>query len=301
MFLSLASAVFSNFKKHIHYTFLTCSICLLLSLISCTNSKTTDATNEKIIAAVGTEQLSETDFKQQVIYSASKADSAAFAQKAIENWALESVLYQEALTKLEPSEMDIEKQVNDYRKQLVNYIYETKLIENNLDTIVDETEISEYYNSNIDNFILKDNIVKVNYFKIPIQSKEINKIKKLLNSTVAKDKEQLEALCMQHAENFFINDSVWLLLDDIKREVPKLKDLLEYNTVKGRVIEFGDSEAYFYLRIKDVKIKNSVSPLSFERNNIKTFIINSRKIKLIQSYKQQLLEKAKTDKTFKIF
>ena len=106
---------------------------------------------------------------------------------------------------------------------------------------------------------------------------------------------------MQHAENFFINDSVWLLLDDIKREVPKLKDLLEYNTVKGRVIEFGDSEAYFYLRIKDVKIKNSVSPLSFERNNIKTFIINSRKIKLIQSYKQQLLEKAKTDKTFKIF
>lgn len=298
MFLSLTSSVLKASYHHIVILF---SVVSSLFFYSCNNEKKTEETDEKIIATIGNENLKESDFKQQVIYSGNKTDSAAFAQKAIENWALESVLYQEALTKLEPSEMDIEKQVNDYRKQLVNYIYETKLIENNLDTIVSEEEISEYYNTHLDNFILKDNIVKVNYFKIPIQSKEINKIKKLLNSTVAKDKEQLEALCMQHAENFFINDSVWLLLDDIKREVPKLKDQLEYNTVKGRVIEFGDSEAYFYLRIKDVKIKNSVSPLAFERNNIKTFIINSRKIKLIQSYKQQLLDKAKADKSFKIF
>lgn len=288
-------------KVSYHHIVILFSVISSLFFSACNNEKKIEETDEKIIASIGNENLKESDFKQQVIYSGNKTDSAAFAQKAIENWALESVLYQEALTKLEPSEMDIEKQVNDYRKQLVNYIYETKLIENNLDTIVSEEEISEYYNTHLDNFILKDNIVKVNYFKIPIQSKEINKIKKLLNSTVAKDKEQLEALCMQHAENFFINDSVWLLLDDIKREVPKLKDQLEYNTVKGRVIEFGDSEAYFYLRIKDVKIKNSVSPLAFERNNIKTFIINSRKIKLIQSYKQQLLDKAKADKSFKIF
>lgn len=272
-----------------------------MTLTSCNSIKDKETSDEKVFAIAGTEELKESDFKQQLIHASNKTDSTAFAQKTIENWALESLLYQEALTKLEPDEMDVEKQVSDYRKQLVNYIYETKLIENNLDTLVAEEEIEDYYNTHIDNFILKDNIVKVNYFKIPIQSKEINKIKKLLNSSGQKEREQLELLCTQHAESYFLNDSVWLLLDDIKREIPKLKEQLEYNAMKGRVIELGDTEAYYYLKIKDVKIKNSVSPLSFEKANIKTFIINSRKIKLIQSYKLQLLDKAKSEKTFKIF
>ena len=98
-----------------------------------------------------------------------------------------------------------------------------------------------------------------------------------------------------------MNDSLWLLLDGIQRDIPAMKGPLEYNVVRGRIIEFADAEAYYYLKIKDVKIKNSASPLSFEKANIKTFIVNSRKIKLIQAYKQQLLEKAKANKTFKVF
>jgi len=289
------------FSKKTYFTVKSFLLFLILGALCSCNTPQDEASTEKKIASVGTEELTDKEFKKQLIYSSSKADSAAFAKKTIENWVVETLLFQEALTKLEPDEIDVEAQVNEYKKQLINYIYETKLIENNLDTLVAQDEIEDYYNEHIDNFILKDNIVKVNYFKIPIQSKEIGKIKKLLISVQPKDKEQLEVLCLQHAESYFINDSVWLLLDDIKREIPKLKDQLEYNAMKGRVIEMGDTEAYYYLKIKDVKIKNSVSPLAFEKANIKTFIINSRKLKLIQAYKQQLLEKASTEKTFKIF
>ncbi len=278
---------------------------LLLGLLTvntgCKDQTEKKERDEKVIAQLGTETLYESDFKQILIPAGNKADSAVYAQKSIEKWALENALYLDAMNKLEPDEIDVEQQVNEYKKQLINYIYETKIIENNLDTIVSKEEIEDYYNTYLDNFILKDNIVKVNYFKIPSQSKEISKLKKLLNATDAKDRNQLEALCSQHAESYFLNDSVWLLLDDIKREIPKMKEALEYNVIKGRVVEFSDSEAYYYLKIKDVKIKNSISPLSFEKNNIKTFIINSRKIKLIEDYKQQLLDKAKGDKTFKIF
>ncbi len=270
-------------------------------LSSCKDSTKENETHEKLVASVGNDQFTDKEYKEGLINAATKEDSLAFAKKRIQNWVLETLLYQEALTKLEPEEIDVEKQVADYKKQLINYIYETKLIENNLDTVVSNEEIQDYYNLNIDNFVLKDNIVKVNYFKVPIQSKEIGKLKRLVYSTNEKDKEQLEYLCVQNAESFFLNDSLWLLLDDIKRDIPQMKGPLEYNVVRGRIIEFGDAEAYYYLKIKDVKIKNSASPLAFEKNNIKMFIINSRKVKLIQSYKQQLLEKAKTDKTFKIF
>jgi len=289
------------FAKKTYLNIKSLVLIILLCVLNSCNTAQHKSSNEKKIASVGIEELTDKEFKKQLIYSSNKTDSTAFAKKTIENWVVETLLFQEALTKLEPEEIDVEAQVNEYKKQLINYIYETKLIENNLDTLVSQNEIEEYYNEHIDNFILKDNIVKVNYFKIPIQSKEIGKIKKLLISVQPKDKEQLEVLCLQHAESYFINDSVWLLLDDIKREIPKLKDQLEYNAMKGRVIEIGDAEAYYYLKIKDVKIKNSVSPLGFEKTNIKTFIINSRKLKLIQAYKQQLLEKANAEKTFKIF
>ncbi len=272
-----------------------------IAFLSCTKTTNQEDSQEKLIASIGTDQLTESEYRESLIHADTKEDSIAFAKKLVDDWVLETLLYQEALTKLEPQEIDVEKQVNDYKKQLINYIYETKLIENNLDTVVSYEEIQDYYNDNIDNFVLKDNIVKVNYFKIPIQSKEIGKLKRLVYSTTEKDKQQLEELCVQNAESFFLNDSLWLLLDDIKRDIPAMKGPLEYNVVRGRIIEFGDAEAYYYLRIKDVKIKNSASPLSFEKTNIKTFIVNSRKIKLIQAYKQQLLEKAKANKTFKIF
>ncbi len=278
------------------YLILACTL-----LASCSGDKTTDGPQEKSIAQVGNDYLTEKEYRSDLIHGDTKEDSIAFAKKIIDNWVLETLLYQEALTKLEPSEIDVDKQVNEYKKQLINYIYETKLIENNLDTVVSYEEIQDYYNLNIENFVLKDNIVKVNYFKVPIQSKEIPKIKRLVYSTAEKDKQQLEELCVQNAESYFLNDSLWLLLDDIKRDIPQMKGPLEYNVVKGRIIEFGDAEAYYYLRIKDVKIKNSASPIAFEKANIKTFIVNARKIKLIQSYKQQLLEKAKADKTFKVF
>ncbi|MBL7917961.1 MAG: hypothetical protein JNM96_06160 [Bacteroidia bacterium] len=276
-------------------------ILIFVFFISCSEAEKEQELQVKKVAAAGNEVLTEPDFRENLIATNSKEDSVAFANKSIEKWALEALLYQEALTKLEPDEMDVEKQVQNYKKQLINYIYETKLIENNLDTVVDMEEIEAYYNEHLENFILKDNIIKVNYFKIPVQSKEINKIKKLIQSVVPKDREQLEALCLQHAESFFINDSIWLLMDEIKREIPQMRDQLDYGSYKGRIIEFNDSEAYYYLKIKDVKIKNSASPLAFEKENIKTYIINSRKVKLIENYKRQLLENAKKNNTFKIF
>ena len=69
----------------------------------------------------------------------------------------------------------------------------------------------------------------------------------------------------------------------------------------GQVIEFTDADYYFYIKIKDIKIKNGISPLNFEKQNIKKFIINNRKMLLINEYKQLLLENAKTDKSFIVY
>jgi hypothetical protein len=276
------------------------AITFLFVTSSCNNSDKNE-TREKPIAIAGTEELSADELQENYINTGNPKDSVGVTKKVIEEWAIGSLFYQEALTKLNEEEVDIEQQVKAYKKTLVNYIYQTKIIEANLDTNISVKEIDQYYNDNKDNFILKDNIVKVNYFKIPLKAQALQKIKNLFYAVTPKDKEQLKNLCIQYADNFFINDSTWLYLDDIRKEIPKLKEQTDFNIYQGRIVELNDDQFYYYLKIKELKVKNGISPINFERQNIKKFIIIRRKTELIQQYKLQLLEKARTEKKFTVF
>ncbi len=274
-------------------------LCFFVFLLGCKQSaKEAGHDNSKSVAKAGEEELTQDAFTEGFVSTGVIKDSLFNAKKSIENWAIEALFYQEAMSKLNEGEVQIEKQVQDYRKSLVNYIYQSKLIEANLDTTITKEEIEVYYNKHRDNFILKENILKVNYFKVPIKSPALVKIKRLVWSTNPKDKEQLKALCVLNAENFFMNDSTWLFLDDVKKEIPGLKDQPDFNLSQGRVVEFSDDDYYYYLKVKDVMVKNGLSPINFESKNIRKFIINNRKTQLISQYKQILLEKAKTNKTF---
>ena len=145
------------------------------------NTKHADKESEEVIATIGTQVLTKEDFFKNSIKTINSSDSAIVAKQQIDNWITESLFYEEAISKLLDDEMDINKQVEEYKKNLVNYIYQTKLIEANIDTTISNEEIENYYNQNIDNFLLKDNIVKVNYYKIPLKASGLEKMKKLFN------------------------------------------------------------------------------------------------------------------------
>ncbi len=272
-------------------------IAACLSFTSCNKGEGGDA-RAKIVAKAGEENLTIHQFNLSFVSNGLGKDSIYNANKSIESWATESLFYQEAIKKMAEDELQIEEQILNYRKSLVNYLYQTKLIEANLDTNVTKQEIEGYFNEHRDNFILKENIVKVNYLKVPVKAPALIKIKRLVWSVNPKDMDELKTLCIQNAENYFINDSTWLFLDDIKKEIPQLKDQSDFSFYAGKVVEFTNELYYYYLKVKEVKVKNAVSPINFESKNIKKFIINNRKAQLINQYKQILLEKAKLSRTF---
>jgi len=139
--------------------------------------------------------------------------------------------------------------------------------------------------------------VKAVYVKTPKMFPGLDKFKKLCYSTNPKDSTQFKSMCIQYANNYFIGNNTWLLVENIKQEVPQLREIPDYNLTDGKVFEFTDSLSYYFIRIKEIRTKNSLSPLNFERNNIKNLIINQRKQYLVQKYKKDLLEQAKANKT----
>jgi hypothetical protein len=276
-------------------------IVLAIGVLSCKPPSSAEAKKLKIVAKAGNEELDIERFTENFVSTGIIKDSSYNAKKSIESWATEALFYQEAQAKLNEEEINVDTQVEEYRRSLVNYMYQIKLIEANLDTTISKEEIEQYYNDHRDNFILKENIIKVNYLKVPVRMPALVKIKRLVWSSNPKDKEMLRNLCVQNAENFFMNDSTWLFLDDIKKEIPALKDQPDFNLSLGRVVEFTDDLYYYFLRINDVKIKNGLSPINFEYQNIRKFIINNRKAQLITEYKRSILENAKAKKNFVIF
>ena len=274
---------------------------LVLVFFAC--NKTTEATEGKgnPIAKANTSILYASDLKQISQNGLSKSDSLAFIQTYINKWAYNEIFYQQAINYLTEEELNVDKELEDYKKELLTYKFQTKLINEKLDTNITLGQIEEYYNNNSQNFLLKNNIVKVLYVKTPITIPNIDKLKKLCYSNNPKDAEQLKSICIQYANNFFMNDNTWLMFDDLKKEMNQLKEVPEYDIKNGKIFEFTDATSFYFLKIIEVKSKNTLSPLNFEKTNIKNMLINQRKEQLISTIKKDFFDKAKTNKELEIY
>ena len=212
----------------------------------------------------------------------SRQDSLSITKNFIDNWIKQKVVLHKAEENLDNEKKDVEKQLTEYRNSLITYAYEKALIEQKLDTLISQQEIEDFYSNNQSNFELKDNIIRVIYLKLNRKSPKIEKAKQWFNSDNKKDRELLTEYCHQYALNYFLDDSIWLLFDDLLKEIPIKTYDKEQFLQNNRNIEIEDSLNVYLVNIKGFKVKNSVSPLSFEENNIRTMIINQRKLKLVE-------------------
>jgi hypothetical protein len=219
-------------------------------------------------------------------------DSVAFVHNFAETWTKQQVVMLHAEKNLTDEQKDVEHELESYRNALITYAFEKELINQRLDTSVSNAEIEAYYNQNPQNFELKDNIIKVIYIKVKKNAPKLNKLKEWYKSEKPADRLLLEEYCHQFAENYFLEQDSWLLFDDLLKEIPIETYDKEQYLKNNRLIELTDSEHLYFVNIKGFKIKDSVSPLSFERENIKNIILNKRKLTLIEGMKKDVYNEA---------
>ena len=258
-------------------------------------SKTKDA-----LARVYDKYIFPHDLEGIVPASASRNDSLRIVKNYIDNWIHQQVVLHKAESNLEEGKKNVEKQLEEYRNSLIRYAYEKALVDQRLDTNVSDTEIEEFYNANPGNFELRSNILKVIYLRLNKKSPKLNKVRDWYVSEGTKEREQLRDYCRQYALNYYLDDDTWLMFDDLLKEIPLKTYDQEQFLRNNRNIEIEDSTTIYFVSIKGFKVKNSLSPLSFERNNIRNMIINQRKLKLVTEMEQQAYDDAKKNGAFEI-
>ncbi|MFH1937703.1 MAG: hypothetical protein ABIK52_09085, partial [Bacteroidota bacterium] len=181
------------------------------------------------------------------------------------------------------------------------FAYENMLVAQRLDTVVSDAEIESYYLENQKNFLLKNNIVRLSYVKIPSESKQIRQIQRFFYSDDPDDKERLADLCDKHSAQYFLDDETWLIFDDVMKEIPvrtyNQEEFLRYR----RSFEIQDSLYLYLVKFLDFKIKENISPLQFERIRVKSIILNKRKMNLLNTMRQDVYNEALQENTIEIY
>lgn len=253
------------------------------------------------MARVYDDYLYESDLKGLVAPGSLPKDSLLLTRGFIDNWVRQRLMIQQAEKNLTDSQMDFSRQLENYKNSLTIFAYENALVRQKLDTLVTEEETQNYYDANQQNFLLKDNIVQIQYVKLPLKTTISKQIKKLLNSNGQDEKNKLADLCEKNAADYFLDSENWLFFNDVLKQIPIKTYNQEEFLQNHRDLEYQDSMYVYLVRFKDFKIKESVSPLNFEKQRIRDIILNKRKVELIGRMQEDIYINAQKKSVFEIY
>lgn len=258
----------------------------------------------QIVAECYGKALYMSDLTGLVSPGTTKNDSLDITRQFIENWIKQQVMLKQAESNLSDDQKNFKSLLDSYRNSLIIYEYESELIKQKLDTLVTEKQIEDFYNQNKGNFLLSDNIVKINYLKIPVDAVElsfIKKVKSLLQSQSEKDNDELMEICQSSPVVCNLDGENWVRFNDLAMEIPFGETNQDNFLSPRKFYETSDSLFTYLVFFKEVKTKGSTSPLSYEFDNIRNLILNRRKVELVDRMQQEVFQEALKNKEFTIY
>ncbi len=238
--------------------------------------------DERPVARVYDRYLYPSYLESQIPAGLDQEDSIRIARRLVQEWINDQLMLKQAELHLPDDLREIEKQVEAYRTALLVFRYKQNLLSKNLDSLISENEVRDYYEENASNYVLDSDIVQVTYLKIPVSAPQIWNVRRWYRSDRKEDKQNLREYCMEYAETYSIEDSSWIffseLLDTTPLNIDNPSMYLNYN----KNIEARDSVYYHFIRVLNRKEEGDVKPLSMVKESIKTVLINKRKLEYLQ-------------------
>ena len=259
------------------------------------------SSKEVVVAECYGKYLYESDLIGLVPEGTPTMDSIQRVSTFIDSWIRREVLIHQAESNLNMEELDLKKQLDEYRNSLVIYAYETQLINQKLDTVVSEDEIAEYYEQHKEDFQLRNTMVRVAYVIIPEDSKQKATFQKLMSDPDTLLLQNIDVLAMYYAAKSYLDVDHWMRLDELTNIVPIEIFNAESFLKKNKFVCFDMNEHTYMVRFVEYLLEESTSPLEMVRDNIKSVILAQRKQAMLERMKTALYEKAKRDRAFEVY
>jgi hypothetical protein len=254
------------------------------------------------IARAGEKFFSEEDIINKLPKNLNLKDSTDIVNELIKNWALNQLLIKNAEINLSDSEKNKIKKISEnYYNDLLVSAYKNKVAAFNSDTMVNESDIYEYYDKNFKNFILYEDIIKGRYARLNKNNFNLSEIKRRFKRFNQSDLAFFDSISLQLL-NYSLNDSSWVNKDLFFDKIPIINSNEIERIVKKRLyIVKEDSLDVYLVKIKEFKGTNEKAPLDFINSRIKELIKKKKKVDFIKKFDKEILENAKQENKFEIF
>ena len=271
-------------------------ILILILLNSCNNWI---QVNEEVIARIGTSYLYKKDLVDIIKTPISKSDSLLKLNSFIDNWARKQLILQQAKIILPESTLiELETMIKDYRNDLFINSYRKAVINKNLDTIINDSEINMFLNNNKEIFRLKAPLFKVRYIHVPPYNVDKEKIKLSFQRFNYNDRVFLDSLSYQFS-TYLLSDSLWINKSNLISKVSFLnQNNFDRLIKKSKFYNIEDTLGVYLFFIKDLLKEGELAPNEIFTSKIKNIILNKRKQELIKQFEKDILQDAIKSKTF---
>jgi hypothetical protein len=277
------------------------SLVVIIAVSSCLVACDWGDDRAELIAEIGDKKLTWKEVSDVVPDNSTSEDSASLADHYINDWITKQLIISRAEENLPDELKSFEEMIENYRSSLLIYAFEQEWVRQKLDTVVSDQEIEQYYNENEKNFQLKDYILKVKFCAIAADSKQLAAMKKVFNSSKPEDLVKWQQLCVEIGASSYFNEEEWLKWDEFIKQIPLEVYDIEGFLKKKNTIEFEKDNNLYLISITDYQLAGSKSPLSFERDKIRSMIINKRKLTLLETMRQDIYSKAQQDGEIKLY
>jgi hypothetical protein len=110
----------------------------------------------------------------------------------------------------------------------------------------------------------------------------------------------LESYCYKYASKYEYFDENWIYFSKIYNNLPETYIRPEDILQKKKYYETEDSTNYYFLKVSDYRLSGSITPLEFIKEDIKSILLNKRKIQLIEKLESNIYNDALNRENFKI-
>jgi len=255
---------------------------------------------ENPLARVDGNYLYESDLPRFLTEDIQGKDSITLVKSYVEKWIKEQLILEKAELNIEQEET-LEKQIDDYRKSILIYTYEQKMLKQKLDTTVDESAKKAYFDENTEKFKLTRPVVRALYIKLPKTAPNTERVEAWYTSSDAEDIQELENYCFQYADRYDFFEDNWVYFDEIATNVPTSFSDPERFLRVSNAIEASDSLHHYYVHIREKKYKGETMPFSLIENDIESILLNKKKLQFLKELETNIFLDGKQKNKFEIY
>lgn len=272
-------------------------VILILSVWGCRGKQ---KSAQDVLARVGTTTFTQQQLDDVMPSGLSDSAQMVFANRYIDNWIAEELLYEMACKNL-PDVERLEKLVQEYRRDLFCHEYRKRLSDERVAASIPEDTLQQFYQEHSQEFKLHKPIVKGLLLKVPINAPQLQSLRQWVKSAGVNGVEKIEKYAVKNAIGYDYFFDRWVWFDDIKDNIPY--DFKDDNLFlsQNKTFEHKGEDMIYLLCIDSYLKAGDVMPYEFARSRVLEILLNEKRMEFNKELKRELYDEAVADGIVELF